>query len=317
MHIASWGAIPVHGIASQGKARMKALRGTLLLTLTGALLLGLGSLCGCQRQVAPPPQKIQRDPNRLIVYGVCALAQMIDSARQEFESENAGKSVDVTVLQPAEIVQRVENGDVPDIVVFVGEAELTQLEQGGFLDRGSRQSTGELVLVIAVPKGNPGGVHGPQDLAGVRLGGIATSLAGMTSLGTAAKRELERAGLWKDLQDKLTVTATAYETLQAVADGKAEAGILFDPCPRFLTGDAIASDAVEFVSPLTEAAAERLTRIHAEGHKRSPNALLAQRFLRQLMAQELPAAPVEEAKTSDEVGQATEPVSANGSDSSE
>jgi ABC-type molybdate transport system substrate-binding protein len=253
----------------------------------GVLLAGPGLLGGCQRQATPPPEKVERDPNLLVVYGVCALEQMLESARQEFERESSGKSANLTILQPAEIVARIEGGDVPDLVVLVGEAELTQLEQGGFLDRGSRQSMGGLALAIAAPRGNPSGVRGPEDLARVRLGGISTALAGMTSLGTSAKRELERTGLWDSLQEKLTVTVTSFDTLRAVADGEAEAGILYDPCPRLLTGNEFPPEAVEFVSPLTASGANRVTRIHAEAHKRSPNALLAQRFLRLLMAQEV------------------------------
>ena len=296
---------------------MKAIRGVVLLALTGVLLGGTGLLGGCQRQAAPPPEKVERDPNLLVIYGVCALEQLIESARHEFESEGSGKSAQVTILQPAEIVERVEGGEVPDIVVFVGEAELTQLEQGGFLDRGSRQSTGELSLAIAVPRGNPGGVHGPEDLPRVRLGGLATALAGMTSLGTSAKRELERAGLWDGLQDKLTVTATSFNTLRAVADGEADVGILYDPCPRLLTGDEFSSDAVEFVSPLTALSSERVTRIHAEGHRRSPNALLAQRFLRLLTGQEPASAESERAEASEEPEQALEPVDADRTEAAE
>jgi molybdate transport system substrate-binding protein len=211
---------------------------------------------------------------------------MVEAARDEFEAESPGKSANVSVLQPMEIVERVEKGEVPDIVVLVGEAELTQLEQKVLLDRGSRQSTGDLALVIAVPKGNPGAIHGPGDLSRVPVGGIAMSLAGMTSLGTSAKREFERAGLWDNLQEKLTVTRTSVEALRAVAEGEVDAGLLYDPCPRLLVGGDFATDAVETVSPLTSPGAERITRIHAELHKRSPNALLAQRFLRLLVGGE-------------------------------
>ncbi len=246
----------------------------IVLTAFPALLL-----MGCVRETAPTTASVKRDPNHLVVYCACAVLPLVEAAREEFIAANPTKSLAIRSDEPRELVRRVQNGAMPDILVCVGETEIGVLERDGYLDRGSRRSFGLLLPVIAVPTGNPAAIHSPDDLLLDRVSAIAMPAPGMTSLGTDAKHELERANTWSRLQDKLTVKETALESLEAVSAGKVDAAILYDPCPRLDVGGDISSDSVSPVTPLAETA-DRHARIYAELHKRSPNSLLAQRFLR-------------------------------------
>ncbi len=245
-----------------------------VLTALAALLL-----TGCGRETAPRTAPVKRDPNHLVVYCACAVLPLVEAAHEEFVAANPTKSLEIKSDDPRELVRRVQNGAVPDIFVCVGETEIGVLERDGHLDRGSRRSFGLLLPVIVVPAGNPAAIQSPDDLLLDRVKVIAVPAPGMTSLGTDAKHELERAKTWSKLQDKLTVKETALESLEAVSSGAVDAAILYDPCPRLDIDGDISSDSVSPVAPLAETA-ERPARIYAEVHKRSPNSLLAQRFLR-------------------------------------
>ncbi len=251
---------------------------------------------GCARETAPRTGPVKRDPNHLVVYCSCALLPVVEGARDEFISANPTKSVEIASDEPLSLAQRLRDGEVPDIFVCLGETEIGELEREGHLDRSSRRPTGMLVPVIVVPQGNPAGVEGPDDLLLERVGTIVIAAPGRTSVGTDAKHELERADLWSKLQDKLSVKETALEALQAVSAGDVGAGVIYDPCPRLALADDIPSDSVSIVVPLA-VRTDRPARVYADVHKRSPNGLLAQRFLRILEDRGLTMPEAEAAET--------------------
>jgi ABC-type molybdate transport system substrate-binding protein len=256
------------------------------------VILAVVLLTGCGRDTLPRAGPVKRDPNHLVVYCSCALLPLVEAAREEFISANPTKSLEIASDDPRGLVQRLSDGEVPDIFVCLGETEIGDLERDGHLDRGSRRSFGMLVPVIAVPQGNPAAVGSPDDLLLERVKRIAIAAPGMTSMGTDAKHELERAQLWSRLQDKLAVKTTSVAVLEAISAGEVEAGIVYDPCPRLNVGEDIPLDSLLPATPLA-AAADRPARIYAEVHKRSPNALLAQRFLRILEEREVGVSGVE------------------------
>jgi ABC-type molybdate transport system substrate-binding protein len=248
-------------------------------------LLGLAAVCGCAEKPEPGQPKVNRDPNLLVIYSACAVAPTVNAARTRFMSENSGKSVEVVTDEPAKLAERVSSGAVPDVFVSIGATEIGALAGEGLLDGSSQQGFGELKVVIMVPKGNPAGIHEPDDLLDPKVKTIAIPAPGLTSAGSDAKRELERLRLWSKLQDKLSFRESPLAVLKEVSESKVTAALLYDPCIRLTAGDGIKPDSVEPASTLT-AEGERGTHIHAVLHKQSPNALLAQRFLRTLSAQE-------------------------------
>lgn len=271
---------------------------SLPLVILALAAAALALLAGCGEPAAPSAKPIDRDPNLLVVYCACGLLPAAEAARDEFLVANPEKRVEITACEPLELVSRIADGEVPDIVVGIGEAEIGELERQGHLDRGSRHAMGGLNLAIAVPPGNPAGVRTLRDLMAERVRRIAVATPGMTSQGTVAQRELEKADIWESLQEKITIKQTALEVLDAVCGGEADAALIYRPClmatPQQASESESSSDETpeetkpqgrspEIVSPMTgEGSAE--TRIYAVLHKQSPNGLLAQRLIRALEA---------------------------------
>jgi len=259
------------------------------------VLLGLMCASGCERNAERSRQAVKRDPNVLVVYAACSLVPAMEAARAQFEAENTGKSVKIEGDEPAALVGRMEGGEVPDLMVCPGEAEIGVLERQGLLDRSTRQAIGSLGLAIAVPAGREEAIRGCEDLASSRVQSITMSPPGITSLGSDGKSAVEQAGLWSKIQNKLALQETPLAALKLLAEGKADAAIIYDPCLRLQLageGDEIPADSVEVAARL-ELGEGRATRVYGVVHKQSPNALLAQRFLRLLVSEEMKLALAE------------------------
>jgi ABC-type molybdate transport system substrate-binding protein len=258
-------------------------------------------------------RRIDRDPNVLIAYVACGLVPTIEGAREEFEAENTGKSLRIESDEPLSFVRRIEEGEVPDLLICPGEAEIGMLEREGFLDRGSRKVIGELQLAIAVPADRPTAIASPKDLASARVESITMSMPGISSPGTDGKHMLERLGLWSEIQGKLLLQQTPFAALELVAAGEVDAAIVYDPCVRLRIGGEIPRDSVRIAARMTSKE-EPPIRAYAIVHKRSPNALLSQRLTRILTNSAasfpvIPSAPSAEGATEDpEADQGAEPV---------
>jgi molybdate transport system substrate-binding protein len=258
-----------------------------LVALLAATLVG-----GCSRSRVASSGTVSRDPNVLVAYVCCGFVPAIEDAKAQFESDNVGKSVSIESGEPESLVERIRSGAVPDVVIFPGEAEIGILEREGFLDRGSRQAIGSLRTAVAVRRANPVVIDSYAALTSNAVRSIAMSTPGITSVGTDGKQALERAGVWSQLQGKLSLQTSALGALEQVVGGQADAAIVYDPCFALSQVDTIPPDSLRIVA-LPRAGDERPVSVYIVLHKRSPNALLAQRLIRLLESRQLePPSPL-------------------------
>ena len=285
-------------IATRGASARLAWRAFLIVTC------GLATASGCGRGTGPSHSRLDRDPNVLVAYVACGLVPTIEAARGQFEAENKGKSLSIESDEPLSFVGRIEEGAVPDLLICPGESEIGMLEREGFLDRGSRKVIGGLELAVAVPGDRPTAITSPEDLTSSKVRTITMSTPGISSPGTSGKHMLERAGLWPEIQGKLLLGETPLAALRLVAEGEADAAIVYDPCLRLATDSEIAPGSVKIAVRMS-AEDELPIRVYAVAHKRSPNALLAQRLTRILTSRGgivLPAPPEVPAEEAEAAG---------------
>lgn len=270
--------------------------------------LGAAALPGCVRKSAAPLRPtVRRDPKVVVAYVACALLPAVEAAAERFEAAHAGKSVEIRTGAPGQLTQLIKGGDVPDLLVCIGDAEIGMLEREGLMARAPVEAPMEFRLVIAVPAdvANPG-IRSHRDLVSRNVETIAMPSPGITSLGSDAADALEKLGLWDKLQERLKITETPLEALELVAAGKVDAAIIYQPCPALGLASRLPRDAITVIAPLVPDS-ERRTGLHAGIHKSSPNAPLAKLFLRYL---KLESGTAEEA----EAGEAEEAEEAEGAE---
>jgi ABC-type molybdate transport system substrate-binding protein len=234
--------------------------------------------------------QVNRNPNLLVVYAACGLSPAVELARTKFEADNPGKTINVISGQPAVLVTRVEKGDVPDLLLFLGDTELGLLKREGHVDFLEAPDIGDCRLVVAARADSPVTLTRADDLLRADITSIGMAVPGATSVGSEAKSALERAKLWKEekLQKKLTVYQNPQDVLTGLAEGKVMVAMVYDPCPALAVSQAARPDSLRVPLALT-GEKERLARVKAGMHKRSPNSGLARRFLKLLGSDEVAA----------------------------
>jgi molybdate transport system substrate-binding protein len=256
-------------------------RNGLIWALLGVVLVG-----GCARESEGPNAPVNRDPNVIVAYVACGMAPAIQVAKERFEATNPGKSVRMEVGQPPELVARIEQGGVPDILICPGDSEIGMLERAGLLDPAAGAIIGHYGVAIATSSARPIGLSRPEDLAGSGVESIAMATPGINSVGSDGKHALERVGLWDQVQSKLVLCATPLEAVTAVAEGEASAALIYDPCPVLQLPDLVPPDSVTVVATLNPGE-QRSVKIRLGVHRRSPNQLLVRRFVEVINSEEL------------------------------
>jgi molybdate transport system substrate-binding protein len=151
----------------------------------------------------------------------------------EFEAAHPGTDVTLNVGSSGDLAAQIESGAPVDVAAFASEADMDALADAGLLDGGYEVFATSSLVIVTEP-GNPKGVEGLADLAAV---GTVSLCAATAPCGRYADQVLERAGVAIPV-DRITRGQDVRATLAAVAEGDAEAGIVYATDARAV-GDAV------------------------------------------------------------------------------
>jgi molybdate transport system substrate-binding protein len=264
---------PAPGVRQPRQTRPSAGRRAWLVSL---VLLAAALLAGCAQRRAPR-QRAASDPNVVVIYAACGLGPALEAVRAKFETENPGKSVQIEADEPLTLMRKLEEGEKADIFIALGDSEIGVLEREGILNPSTRRDLGEYRVVLATPAGKPA-LSDCRELTSPNVKRMVMPTAGFASLGSYAKRDLERLKLWLPIQPKLQLQDTPLKALRALAEGKADAGVIFDPCPVLRIPGKVAAGSVRAGAQLSQEGAKPVT-IKLGLHRQSSRTQLAQHFV--------------------------------------
>jgi molybdate transport system substrate-binding protein len=170
------------------------------------------------------------------VSAAASLEEAFTAIGEDFESANPGTEVTFNFGSSGELATQIRNGAPADVVAFAATSDMTGLEGAGLLDGGYHTFATNSLVIVTKP-GNPEGVAGLADLATV---GTVSLCADTAPCGRYADEVLTEADVTIPT-DRVTRGQDARATLSAVADGDAEAGLVY------VTDAATAGDAVSVV----------------------------------------------------------------------
>ncbi|MFO0904425.1 MAG: molybdate ABC transporter substrate-binding protein [Pirellulales bacterium] len=199
-----------------------------------ALAMGIGCCGGCSNEAAHTPADADAPatPDAPLPASPPLLASVAASAATTFESlggEFTRESrIDVKVNSGASsgLAGQILQGSPADLFLSANSDWASKVADAGFAVRSVRLLTNDLVLIV--PRGNPAGIHAPDDLRKPTVKRVA--LAGeKVPAGMYADQVLTKLGLLKTLvaDGRIARGADVRSTLRYVARGEAEAGIVY------------------------------------------------------------------------------------------
>ncbi len=210
------------------------------------------------------------------IFMSAAMKQMNDLEKNGYVDEE-----DVVKLLENKIVlvvpQGIEEGMEADIFMSAAMKQMNDLEKNGYVDEEDVVKLLENKIVLVVPQGEEDGFTSFEDIT--KADSIALGDPESVPVGQYAKESLTNLGIWEEVEAKTSFGTNVTEVLNWVAEGSADAGIVY-------ATDAATTDQVSVVaeapaSSLGESVIYPVAMINRSGHEEA-----AQLFVEFLQSEE-------------------------------
>ena len=186
-------------------------------------------VCGCTSESAPadttPVAGEAASAESLVVYCGAGLREPMDEIAQVYQ-EQTGTEIKYTYSGSAQLLSQIELLQSGDCYMPGAKSYIDSADEKGFIS--SSEETIYHVLAIAVAPDNPKDITTLADLTndGVR---VAIGEPTGPAVGSAAKKMLDKAGYWEDIQDNIVVqSGTVNELLVYMNMDQADAAIIWE-----------------------------------------------------------------------------------------
>lgn len=189
---------------------------------------------GNLRAACPPPRAgapAQAVTGRLRVGVPCGLAPAYEACKKLFLAEFPGVTLTEDVRNIDPLTRAIRDGKLElDVYLGLGERETRSIVDRG-LSRGDPTPFLKQSLRLAVPRGNPLGIHAIEDLADEKVHTVALCTDDL-AIGQAAEKALRGTGTWDKLESskRLVRLPQPAQAKELVFKGKADATFVFGAC---------------------------------------------------------------------------------------
>ena len=160
-----------------------------------------------------------------------------------FVAANPGIKVDATYDSSGKLQTQIEEGLGADVFMSAATKQMNALKDENMVDADSIVNLLENKIVLIVPTGMDAKVTGFEDIANADM--IAIGDPESVPAGQYAKEALTSLGLWDAVDAKSTKGTNVTEVLNWVAEGSADAGIVY-------ATDAATTDKVQVIAEAPE-----------------------------------------------------------------
>lgn len=181
----------------------------------------------------------QKVTGELTVSAAASLKDAFTRIGRDFEAANPGAKVTFNFGSSGDLATQIKGGAPVDVAAFAAESNMTTLDDASLLDGRSKVfATNSLIIVTKA--GNPKRVERLADLATVAEAGGTVSLCAATAPCGKYADEILQYSKVSIPSNRVTRGPDVRATLAAVADGDADAGIVYVTDAR-AAGDHVAT----------------------------------------------------------------------------
>ncbi|RAO48111.1 Molybdate-binding periplasmic protein [Micromonospora saelicesensis] len=165
------------------------------------------------------------------VFAAASLTESFRRIGKDFEAANPGSTVTLNVAGSSALANQITQGAPADVFASAAPANMATVTKAGNAE-GTPTTFARNQLVIAVPRGNPGGVIGLADLS--RPGVKVALCADQVPCGAAARTALDAAGL---SLTPVTLEQDVKGALAKVKLGEVDAALVYRTDTRAASAD--------------------------------------------------------------------------------
>jgi molybdate transport system substrate-binding protein len=157
------------------------------------------------------------------VFAAASTKEAIEQVAKEFQGDN-GTPVEVLPGPSSGLAKQIEQGAAADLFLSADQASADYLAAKHLVSERRNFLTNQLVVVV--PTTSDVGVQALPDLADPRLRRLALAEPKVPA-GEYARQALRKAGVWDKVESRVVGGIDVRSTLQFVAHGEAEAGLVY------------------------------------------------------------------------------------------
>lgn len=172
---------------------------------------------GCGPADRPAP------PKAVSLFAAASTKEAVEQIARDFLA-HTGVPVEVTLGPSSGLAKQIEQGASADIFLSADQASVDYLTMKRLVSERHNLLTNQLVVVV--PADSPLELKSLRDLAGPQVRRLALAEPKVPA-GEYARQALGRAGVWDQLEARVVGGIDVRATLQFVARGEAEAGVVY------------------------------------------------------------------------------------------
>lgn len=163
--------------------------------------------------------------DEILVSAASSLTDALNEAGAAYTRHHPRTTVRFNFAASGVLQQQIVQGAPTDVFCSAAPKEMDELQRTGHIESSTRFDFAGNRLVLIAPNG--GRVHNWNDLANPRTRRVALSDPASVPSGRYAQETLTKRGLWDITRLKAIFGTNVRQTLTYVANGDAEAGIVF------------------------------------------------------------------------------------------
>ena len=142
-----------------------------------------------------------------------------------FQEANPGVYVEGTYDASGKLQTQIEEGMEADVFMSAAPKQMNELNDNGMIETETMTDLLENKIVLIVPSDGDSSLASFEDI--VNAGSIAIGDPASVPVGQYSQEALTNLGIWDSIQDKISLGNNVTEVLNQVAEGSADAGIVY------------------------------------------------------------------------------------------
>lgn len=227
-----------------------------LLCVLLCMVMGISLAAGCSSKTgsnapADTQQKPAEDKQVTILVAAAASLKncMEGELKDKFEAANPNIKLSFTFDSSGKLQKQIEEGADVDVFMSAAKKQMDELNKKGMILPDSIVELLENKIVLIVPEDSASAIADFKDI--LQANKIAVGDPESVPAGQYAKEAFDSLGMWDQVKAKASLGTNVTEVLNWVAEGSADAGVVY-------ATDAAATDKVKIVAEAPEGSVSKV-----------------------------------------------------------